>query len=47
MEASNKWSWWYFDGAPMQEGKYNLRVILKVYTLLTSGSYFHNPKPNV
>ena len=33
----NTWYWWYFDGAPMQEGKYNLEGKFE-------GLYFINPQ---
>ena len=32
----NLWSWWYFDGTPMQEGKYNEEGEFE-------GLYFINP----
>ena len=31
------WLWWYFDGAPMQEGKYNENGNFE-------GLYFINPQ---
>ena len=31
------WFWWYFDGAPMQEGEYNLEGKFE-------GLYFINPQ---